>query len=288
MNNNQDNFISIIIPVYNAEKYIEKLLHSLFNQTYEGDFEIIAVDNKSTDNSRAILDKYKDKVIILDENKKTGPGAARNKGIANSKGRIIAFTDADCVADKNWLKNGIRNINENNGDIIGGKVKFYFSKKPTISEYFDSTFHLQNEITIKNIGAAATCNLFTRKKVFNKIGFFPELDGEDFIWTKKATKHNFKLKYCKNTIIYHPARKFKSLFKKQLRVGKGMKNRNEKFKLKEILPIYSIKYVNNMVKNNDNEIILKDKLIHLWMIASFYKFIKLVSYFFSFIKYKHK
>ena len=93
--------VSVIMPVYNAERYLEETLDSVLNQTYD-DIEIICVDDMSSDGSRAILEKYKkksDKVkaIYLTEN--AGVANARNVAIENAEGRFIAFLDSDDV----WL-----------------------------------------------------------------------------------------------------------------------------------------------------------------------------------------
>ena len=92
--------ISIIIPVYNVEKYLRRCLNSIINQTYK-DIEIILVDDGSTDNSGKICDEYKEKdnriVVIHKEN--GGLSDARNAGIDIAKGKYIGFIDSDDFAD---------------------------------------------------------------------------------------------------------------------------------------------------------------------------------------------
>ena len=96
-------FVSIVVPVFNGADIIEELLVSLLALSYPTDqYEIIVVDNGSTDNTRQVVEKYP--VKLLEEKEIQGPAAARNKGIRHAQGDIIAFTDADCVADSNWLK----------------------------------------------------------------------------------------------------------------------------------------------------------------------------------------
>lgn len=93
--------ISIVMPIYNAERYLEKSLESIVNQTYKN-IEIILINDGSTDNSMAIAQKYKDndtRVTLL-EIENSGPGVARNLGIEKSKGDYISFVDADdCLLD---------------------------------------------------------------------------------------------------------------------------------------------------------------------------------------------
>ena len=99
--------ISIIIPVYNAEKYIEKCLYSIKRQTYSN-YEIIIVDDGSKDNSLKICEKFKNenKSIILKifTQKNEGPSSARNKGISNAEGDYIIFVDADDYLGENLLE----------------------------------------------------------------------------------------------------------------------------------------------------------------------------------------
>ena len=88
--------ISIIIPVYNTEKYLHECLDSVINQTLK-DIEIICIDDGSADNSYQVLQGYADKdsrfVILQQENK--GAGRARNNGLKNATGEFVAFLDSD-------------------------------------------------------------------------------------------------------------------------------------------------------------------------------------------------
>ena len=96
-------FVSVVVPVFNGVRTIEELLTSLLALDYPVDrYEIIIVDNGSTDDTRQIVERYP--VTLLEEREIRGAAAARNKGIMHARGDIIAFTDADCVADRNWLK----------------------------------------------------------------------------------------------------------------------------------------------------------------------------------------
>ncbi|WJE46143.1 glycosyltransferase [Peribacillus frigoritolerans] len=97
--------ISIIVPVYNTEKYLKKCLDSLINQTFE-DIEIITINDGSTDNSIKILKEYEekdDRIIVLDlENQ--GPSGARNSGLQFAKGEFVMFVDSDDWMDLTTCK----------------------------------------------------------------------------------------------------------------------------------------------------------------------------------------
>lgn len=98
--------ISIVIPVYNEEKYVQNTIDSLLGQT-EKELEIILIDDGSTDNSLNILksaeEKNPNKVRVFTQ-KNSGPGAARNLGVKEAKGQIIVLVDADMKFDKNYVK----------------------------------------------------------------------------------------------------------------------------------------------------------------------------------------
>lgn len=94
--------ISVIIPAYQHGKEIEKCLKSIFSQTFK-DYEIIVVNDGSTDNTLEILEKYKDKIKIINQENK-GAGVARNLGYANSQGEFILFCDADMVLKSEMLE----------------------------------------------------------------------------------------------------------------------------------------------------------------------------------------
>ncbi len=113
--------VSIIVPVYNSEKYLRKCIESMINQSYKN-IEIILIDDGSTDSSRRICEKYaiKDKRIKLLHKENSGPAAARNEGIKISEGEFIFFLDADDFIEKDALKLLIDCYNEQKADIIVG------------------------------------------------------------------------------------------------------------------------------------------------------------------------
>ena len=110
---------SIIIPVYNVEKYLRKCLDSIANQTYS-DFEAICVNDGSTDNSLAILTEYSRKdgrfKVVSQENQ--GQGVARNYALMLATGEYIGFVDPDDWVELNWLQEVADKISKTNADLI--------------------------------------------------------------------------------------------------------------------------------------------------------------------------
>ena len=109
--------VSIIIPVYNTEKYLKQCLESLINQKTEFKYEIICVNDGSTDNSEKILEQFSEDIqhIYI---KNSGPGAARNLAIQKAKGQYLLFVDSDDYIDKEMLEKMYNNAIENNSDIV--------------------------------------------------------------------------------------------------------------------------------------------------------------------------
>ena len=122
--------VSVIIPIFNVEKYLKKSLDSVVNQTLK-EIEIIAIDDGSTDNSLNILKEYQntdDRIIIFEQENK-GPGEARNLALNHVKGEYVFFLDSDDWIELNTLEKLYNNAIENNCDLV----------------LFDSIEHLPND-----------------------------------------------------------------------------------------------------------------------------------------------
>lgn len=114
----EKDLISIVIPVYNVEKYLPRCVESILNQTYEN-WEAVFVNDGSKDNSLGILREYQneDKRIKIIDKKNEGSGIARNTGMEQSKGEYLAFLDSDDWYEKDFLEKLYNNLKENNSDV---------------------------------------------------------------------------------------------------------------------------------------------------------------------------
>ncbi len=192
-------FFSIIIPLYNKENYILDTLNSVLNQSF-ANFEIIIIDDGSTDNGYKIVSQIKDDRIKLFKQKNLGVSITRNVGVKKSKGKYIALIDADDLWYENHLKELKKQINLfpkaalfcNNYEIIYNKNKksnavlnFEYKKEPLIvKDYFKAS--------IINSVAWTSAVSFSKEK-FNKIGGFNEklITGQDLdLWIRFALNHN--------------------------------------------------------------------------------------------------
>lgn len=135
--------ISVIVPVYNVEKYLQKCVDSIINQTYN-EMEIILVDDGSTDSSGKICDQYKnkDERIIVIHKKNGGLSSARNSGLDIMKGKYVYFVDSDDFVHKEMLENMYEVINNNQFDIVCCNGRDYSD--------FENNFELETDVFNKD------------------------------------------------------------------------------------------------------------------------------------------
>lgn len=143
---NDKDLISIIVPFYNSEKYIEKCIYSLINQTYD-EIELIFIDDASTDKSYELASKFKQIKIIKNKDNK-GVSYSRNLGIEQSTGNYIFFVDSDDYVSKDCIEKLHNLIKQEKADIVGCNVikKNIFKKEKTdIFYYNDFKMNILNE-----------------------------------------------------------------------------------------------------------------------------------------------
>src|SRR5687768_14486668 len=165
-------FVSVIVPTFNRKEWVIQLIASLDRQTYPRDrYEVIVVDNGSSDGLCEALDRFAaDGVIHRYPNPLPDkvPAAARNFGIRQAKGEIIAFTDSDCVATPCWLAEGVRAFVPGAGIVQGATLPDPDDPRPTLYK----TVEVVSEKSFAN-----TCNIFYRRSALEKVGGF----SQDFI-----------------------------------------------------------------------------------------------------------
>lgn len=142
MNNNlENNLISIIIPIYNSEKYLPRCIESVINQDYKN-IETILINDGSIDNSEKICNKYvlNDNRIKLINTSNNGQSSARNKGIKTSKGEFIFFIDSDDYIENNALGSLIKDYEKNETDLIIGDFRKINEKNAFINSGHERFF----------------------------------------------------------------------------------------------------------------------------------------------------
>ena len=162
--NNYD-MVSIIIPLYNAQKYIGQCLESIFNQSYHN-YEVIVIDDGSCDKSYEIIEKFDKVRYFFQENQ--GQGCARNYGLSIAKGNYICFVDADDYIDKNYLKKMMEMMNDN-VDIVVCKINRIVGNK-VVKDSFKQYGLLNSKQALITLNPGPTNKLF-RKSVILKNKF---------------------------------------------------------------------------------------------------------------------
>lgn len=197
--------VSVIVPVYNEEATLNDCIRSLIGSEYPKEqLELIFVNNASTDRTQGILNYYKDEIKILDEVRK-GAAAARNKGILHSNGEIIAFTDADCIVDRNWLKNIVQPLQESSVGIVGGEI---LSVRPCnkVEEFGEKIHNHESSITrFNHLPYAISMNWASRVSVLKEVGLFDErfIRNQDVDLSRRIFKKGYNIVYEGKAIVYH-------------------------------------------------------------------------------------
>ena len=182
----KNDLISIVVPIYNVEKYLKRCIDSIINQTYKN-IEIILVDDGSTDKGPSICDSYKkkDKRIKVIHKKNGGISDARNEGIKITTGSYLMFIDSDDYIDSNMIEELYKNIIKTKADIvICDFVRFdeeketfnKYSKKKFIVEEKDKYNYLFNEYRIPTV---VQWNKLFKKEVFKDIEYKKGKINED-------------------------------------------------------------------------------------------------------------
>lgn len=221
--------LTVIIPTYNSERVISRALHAIFEGTLIP-LQVLVVDGGSKDSTIKIAKEYPVEVLL---NPKTSAADARNIGIKNSKGDIIAFTDSDCVPCNNWLEKIFENLKNDPGLVgVGGKMLPLEPKNDI--EAFCGDIFLNEIMKFSNqsfkpfnkhlSGSFITANCAYRKKALIDIDGFNEFfknNGEDIdLFWRMIDKFPGRLLYDPSVIVYHSfPDTYKKLFKKYLQYG---------------------------------------------------------------------
>lgn len=203
--------ISIIVPVYNVEKYIESCIETLLYQTYK-DLEIILVDDGSTDESGKICDRYakQDDRILVIHKKNGGLSDARNRGLDIAKGEFIGFVDGDDQVHPQMFEILLYNSLNYDADIsacVMKKVSGIFGKKVgidiNISE--QKIRLLKREDALKNIDIISVCafNKLYKREIFNKIRYPIGKFHEDEFVIHELCYHSKKIVLTDQILYYY-------------------------------------------------------------------------------------
>ena len=198
--------VSIIIPAYNAERTIKQCLESIMSQDYTGDYEVIVVDDGSTDSTPHIVSGFS--TVKLFRQKNAGPASARNKGASEAKGEIILFTDSDCVPEPSWVSEMLKSFSKNH-EVVGVKGSYKTRQKEIIARLVQLEYENKYNYMLKAnyIDFIDTYSAGFKKTVFNEMnGFnteFPVACAEDIELSYRLSSKGYKMVFNPNTVVYH-------------------------------------------------------------------------------------
>ncbi len=193
----QNPLVSVVMPVYNAEKYVDAALQSVFGQTYKN-LEVICVYDKSTDKSLDRLKSYGDKIHLRENGEKLGIGGARNNGIEIAQGAFLAFMDADDIWEPQKIERQIEQ----------------FIKDPTLDVSFTYMQCFLSEDIPEEVKKIRYCNpdpmpgylaaaAVVKTTSFHKVGLFnPKWRVGEFVdWSKRAKELHLKMDIIPETLL---------------------------------------------------------------------------------------
>lgn len=199
--------ISVVVPHLNQPEGLDACLASLDAQSFARDlFEIIVVDNGSRILPVEVIAGHPNARLL--QERRPGPGPARNTGVAAARGEILAFIDADCRADPNWLRSIQVALASDRGAVLGGDVRIWRSS-PRLKaiEAYESVFAYRFKLYIEKHGYAGTGNLAVYRRDFEMVGPFAGIEvAEDMEWGKRARAAGLRIFYVPDMIVFHPAR----------------------------------------------------------------------------------
>lgn len=171
--------VSIIVPLYNAEKFIWETVQSVINQTYK-DFELLLVDDCSTDRSLAAAEAINDsRVRVIRQEQNAGAYAARNRGLSEAKGRYIAFLDADDKWEPTKLEDTLKFMEEKNAGFVFTSYEFADEKCVGTGKVVRVPETITYKQALSNTTIFTSTVLIDREKVADELIKMPNIKSED-------------------------------------------------------------------------------------------------------------
>jgi glycosyltransferase involved in cell wall biosynthesis len=219
--------MSVIIPVYNDREGLRVCLEALALQTWpRARLEVLVVDNGSREPIADLTGRF-DFVRLLSE-AEPGSYAARNRGLKEARGELLAFTDADCQPTPGWLEAGGQALLDHGGPLVlAGRVEVFAQdpQRPNVAEEYELALAFTQSANAQQKHFGVTANLFSTRETFERVGPFDTKlkSGGDKEWGQRAFAHGVPVAYCDAAVVRHPARRsLKELCQKRARQTGGL------------------------------------------------------------------
>lgn len=214
--------VSVLVTVHNEQARLPLLLSALAGQTLAADrYELVVVDDASEDDTREVARRHPGaRVVALPTH--SGLAAGRNAGIRAATGRLIAFTDGDCLPHETWLERGVERLSETGADVLVGGIEMPLGPGSSLAALVDATIYL-NQASYAQAGFGAGANLWFRRDVFARFGLFNErvgLYGDETELCQRAVRNGARLVYAPDVRLVHPPRRrARDVLRKSLHLG---------------------------------------------------------------------
>jgi len=196
---------TVVVPTRNAGGSLRALVRALGAQTLPRErFEVVIADDGSDDGStRGLVTKG---WLTLSHGPPQNSYAARNRAASVARGAALAFCDADCSPEPEWLQRGLEALEH--ADVVAGLVRFELPPRPNLWSLLDVDMFLDQERAVAS-RAAATANLFVRRRVFDAVGGFddslPNQGDHDFVG--RCVASGATLAFSRDAVVRHPPRR---------------------------------------------------------------------------------
>lgn len=220
---------SVIVPVFRQMDKLFECIEALEAQSFEGVWEVLIVDNSLI--QRVNRSEFSDEILLrVIHCPVPGSYAARNAGIKAAKGRVLAFLDADCRPEAQWLRELNRALSQPGTSVIGGPVSLTFERQQarTAAGLFERELAFRQQENIRH-GYSVTANLAARREVFSLVGVFNQalFSGGDFEWCRRAGRMGISITFVPDARVAHDARESVSeLIVKRRRIEGGAYSRD--------------------------------------------------------------
>ncbi len=204
---------SIIIPVYNRPSEVKELLESLVDQDFDGDFEIVIVEDGSTESSKEIVKEFQHLSVSYYYKENTGPGDSRNYGMEHAQGNYFIILDSDCILPKQYLVEVDKELQNDYVHCFGGPdtadESFTTVQKAInyVMTSFFTTGGIRGGSTAVGKFQPRSFNMGISKEAFQKVGGFGRIHpGEDPDLTFRIWKAGFETRLFPKAFVYHKRR----------------------------------------------------------------------------------
>lgn len=256
----ESRLISVIVPCYNVEKYVENTIFCILNQTYKN-IEIIAVEDCSTDNTYNILQniqkKYPNKIKLFKNNRNGGLAYTRNKGLEYANGEYIGYIDSDDYIDSNYFEELLNAMDRVGADLAFADIVLVDEDGNNIGETPKACIgKISKENVISNGMAASSCNKLFKRELIEKYPFLEGKINEDVSAIIPAIINAKKLAYANEVKYYY--------------VQRNLSIQNSKFTSKRYDIFEAVKVCLERIKECENyekyrEIIIYHQILMLYI-----------------------